>query len=81
MRELVLKLAKYQFQIRPLPATIAINSGIPHSQRVFWDSNILADIHMLYTSTVATSSRVVDVIQELVSFPDPFLVCALALNN
>ena len=40
--ELVLQLAQYQFQVKPLPATIAINAGIPNFERPFWQSKTLA---------------------------------------
>ena len=64
IQEIVLQLAKYQFQVKPLPATIAINAGIPDSQRVFWDSKTLADINLLYRSMVATPAKVIESIQE-----------------
>ena len=64
LQEIVLQLAKDQFQVKPLPATIAINAGIPDSQRVFWDSKTLADIYLLYRSMVATPAKVTEIIQE-----------------
>ena len=60
LKEIVLQLAKYQFQVKPLPETIAINAGIPDSQRVFWDSKTLADIYLLYRSMVVTPAKVIE---------------------
>ena len=65
LKELILQLATYHFQVKPLPATAAVNAGIPDFERPIWQSKTLADIHSLYMSMVATPAKVMAIIQEL----------------
>lgn len=59
-----MQLAKYQFLIKPLPATMAIQSGVPDLERPFWESKSLADIYLLYMSMFATPEKVIVMIEE-----------------
>ena len=64
LKEILVQLAKYQFLIKPLPATMAINSGIPDTEQPFWQSKTLADIYILYISMSATSEKVIAIVEE-----------------
>ena len=64
LREIIVQLARYQFLIKPMPATLAIHSGLPDFERPFWEEKFLADMYMLYTSMFATPEKVIGIVQE-----------------
>ena len=64
LKELVVQIAKYQFQTKPAPAIMSVHTGIPGFEHSFWESRTLGDIHSIYTSLVATVEKVLGVIQE-----------------
>ena len=63
-KDIVLQLAKYQFQFKPLPAIVAINAGIPHFFNESFGTKTLADIYLLYMSMVATPAKIIEISQE-----------------
>ena len=63
-REIVVQLARYQFLVKPMPATLAIYTGLPDFERPFWEGKSLADIYLLYISMLATPEKVIALVQE-----------------
>ena len=43
---------------------MAINSGVPDFERLFWESKSLADIYLLYMSIFATPEKVIAIVEE-----------------
>jgi len=64
LKNLVIQLAKYQFQSKPMIATVAAHSGIPDFERPFWESRGVGGVHSIYMSLVATSAKVLAMIEE-----------------
>ena len=64
LKQQILQLARYEFQVKPLAAITAISGGIPTCQRPFWSSKSVADLYIAYLAMTATSEKVLSVIEE-----------------
>ena len=61
----LLRVCKYEFQVKPLAAYSAIREGIPEREKPFWLSYSVDELHALYVSLSATPEMVLAVINEL----------------
>ena len=57
-------IAKYELQIKPMASICSMNSGIPNSEKPFWDSFSVDQLYSLYLSLNATPAKVLSVIDE-----------------
>ena len=60
----IVQIAKYEFHVKPMAALYAINSGIPHCELTFWQSHTIEQVSSLYYTLMATSSKVLAMLQE-----------------
>ena len=64
LRLQLVQIAEYKFNVKPMAALYAINSGIPHPEQTFWQSHTVEKISSLYYTLTATSGKVLSMLQE-----------------
>ena len=57
--QLVLRIARHEFMVKPLGALYARNSGVPENHRGFWNTFSVQELFTLYTSLNATPCTVI----------------------
>ena len=64
LKQLLLQLAKYDFNTKPYAAIISMNHGIPSLHHSFWASLSVGDLWQLCIALGATPSKVIELIDE-----------------
>lgn len=64
LKRQLFEVAKYEFQLKPLGAISAMNSGITLCERTFWQQQKVEGLHLLYTSLSATPGKILSWIEE-----------------
>ena len=64
LNQLLIQIAKHEFQMVPIGALYGLNSGVPITHKNFWDQFTLGDLYMLYRMLNATPAEVIADIEE-----------------
>ena len=64
LKSQLVAIAKFEFQIKPLAAISSISSGIPHSQKKFWESFSVEELYSLYATISGTPEKVLEILEE-----------------
>jgi hypothetical protein len=63
VKDVIGKVARYEFIAKPLAAVAMINTGIPLLHTSFWSRKSVEDLRLLYLGLTATSAKVLEIIE------------------
>ena len=69
IKDVIVKVAKYEFVVKPLAAICEIHSGIPPEHVSFWKTQSVSHLRQLYFAMAATPAKVLGILQSEPSNP------------
>ncbi len=63
IKDVIVKVAQYEFIAKPLAAITMISTGIPLLHTSFWSHKSVEDLRLLYLGLTATSAKVLEVVE------------------
>lgn len=64
LKQQILQVSRFQFIVKPMPAVLAINSGIIPEEISFWGKMNTEELYSLYRVLSASSLKILQLIQE-----------------
>lgn len=63
IKDVIVKVARFEFMVKPLAAISLVHSGIPTEHIPFWQNQTVKNLSLLYSALTATPAKVVEILQ------------------